>query len=104
MSRSPRRAQRTDQRRADRQQPHPATRGVVIARRPAGPSPAASTGRLPPVEPDTSATVSSATPISGAAAADTSTSPAPARPPQKCQSGGRPERAAANGRAAARRW
>ena len=77
----------------------PATRGSVIGRRPAGPSPAASTGRLPPVVPHTSATVSSATPTSGATTAPTSTAAAPARPPRNHHGGGRPS---ARSRAAAR--
>ena len=81
----------------------PATRGGVTARRPAGPSPAASTGRLPPVEPETSATVSSATPTSGAAVAETSTSAAPLSPPRKCHTGGRPSaRSRARARGSAR--
>ena len=58
--------------------------------RPDGARPAASIATLPVVEPQTTATVSSATPTCGAAAVEIRTSAAPNSPPENCHQGGRP--------------
>ena len=78
-------------------------RSGVAPARPAGLSPALSASRLPAVWPQTIATISSATPIFGAAIAAQDTSSAPPSPPTRYHHfSGAPSRTARRARGSAR--